>query len=159
MERYRKRNDRMFGGIMEKTGQLEVILEALLKKVKSAGGLICSTILTCIASNMLLPEQYISIVVPGRMYAKAYRDKGLHPKNLSRALEDSGTLTSALIPWNTCGAFMKGVLGISATAYAPWAFLNYINPIVSIIYGFTGFTIEPLGNDIKQDVGGTECQI
>ncbi|MCF6097368.1 Na+/H+ antiporter NhaC [Thermovorax subterraneus] len=139
----------MFGGIMERTGQLEVILEALLKRVKSVGGLICSTILTCVASNMLLPEQYISIVVPGRMYAKAYREKGLHPKNLSRALEDAGTLTSALVPWNTCGAFMKGVLGVSATAYAPWTFLNLINPIVSIIYGFTGFTIERLKDDNK----------
>lgn len=134
----------MFGGIMEKTGQLQVILEALLKRVESVGGLICSTILTCIFSNMLLPEQYISIVVPGRMYASAYREKGLHPKNLSRALEDAGTLSSPLVPWNTCGAFMKGVLGISAVAYAPWAFLNYINPVVSIIYGFTGFTIERL---------------
>ncbi|SHM34883.1 Na+:H+ antiporter, NhaC family [Caldanaerovirga acetigignens] len=139
----------MFGGIMERTGQLEVILEALLKRVRSAGGLVCSTIFTCVASNMLLPEQYISIVVPGRMYAKAYREKGLHPKNLSRALEDAGTLTSALVPWNTCGAFMKGVLGVSATAYAPWAFVNYINPIVSIIYGFTGFTIERLKDDAK----------
>lgn len=137
----------MFGGIMEKSGQLEVILEALLKRVKSVGGLICSTTFTCIASNMLMPEQYISIVVPGRMYARAYTEKGLHPKNLSRALEDAGTLTSALVPWNTCGAFLKGVLGVPTTAYAPWAFLNYINPVVSIIYGFTGFTIEKLKDD------------
>ncbi|ADL08239.1 Na+/H+ antiporter NhaC [Thermosediminibacter oceani] len=137
----------MFGGIMEKTGQLEVLLEALLRKVRSVGALICSTVLTCVASNMLLPEQYISIILPGRLYARAYREKGLHPKNLSRALEDAGTLTSPLVPWNTCGAFIKGVLGISAFAYGPWAFLNYINPIVSIIYGFTGFTIEKLRED------------
>lgn len=137
----------MFGGIMERSGQLEVILEALLKRVKSVGGLICSTTFTCIASNMLMPEQYISIVVPGRMYARAYTEKGLHPKNLSRALEDAGTLTSALVPWNTCGAFLKGVLGVPTTAYAPWAFLNYVNPVVSIIYGFTGFTIEKLKDD------------
>ena len=93
---------------------------------------------------MLLPEQYISIVVPGRMYADAYWERGLHAKNLSRALEDGGTITSVLVPWNTCGAFMKSILGVSAAAYGPWAFLNYINPIVSIIYGFTGFTIEKI---------------
>lgn len=134
----------MYGGIMEKTGQLEVILQSLLRYIKTAGALIFSTILTCIGSNMILPEQYISIVVPGRMYKNAYEEMGLHPKNLSRALEDGGTITSALVPWNTCGAFLTGVLQVPTVAYAPWAFLNYINPIVSIIYGFIGFTIEKL---------------
>lgn len=137
----------MYGGIMEKTKQLEVIVDSLLKRVKTAGGLVTATVLTCIGSNMVLPEQYISIVVPGRMYAKAYRDMGLHPKNLSRTLEDAGTLTSVLVPWNTCGAFMKGILHVSPLAYGPWAFLNYINPIVAIIFGFTGFTIEKLTDD------------
>lgn len=134
----------MFGGILEKTGQMEALMKPLLKRLKSDGSLITATIVSCIATNMLLPEQYISIVVPGRMYADVYRERGLHPKNLSRALEDGGTITSVLVPWNTCGAFMKNILGVSATAYGPWAFLNYINPIVSIIYGFTGFTIEKM---------------
>lgn len=137
----------MFGGILEKTGQMEALMKPILKRLKSDGSLIFATIASCVATNMLLPEQYISIVVPGRMYADAYKERGLHPKNLSRALEDGGTITSVLVPWNTCGAFMKDILGISAAAYGPWAFLNYINPIVSIIYGFTGFTIERLNED------------
>jgi len=123
----------MFGGIMEKTGQLEVIVNALLRRVKSVGGLVALTAGTCVISNATMPEQYISIVVPGRMYSKAYREKGLHPKTLSNVLESSGTLTSPLIPWNTCGAFLKGVLGVSTTAYAKWAIMNYLTPIVVII--------------------------
>lgn len=137
----------MFGGILEKTGQMEALMQPLLKRLKSDGSLICATITSCIATNMLLPEQYISVVVPGRMFADAYKERGLHPKNLSRALEDGGTITSVLVPWNTCGAFMKSVLGLSATAYGPWAFLNYINPIISIIFGFTGFTIEKINEE------------
>lgn len=132
----------MFGGILEKTGQMEALMVPILKHLRSDGSLIATTIASCVATNMLLPEQYISVVVPGRMFADVYKERGLHPKNLSRALEDGGTLTSVLVPWNTCGAFMKNILGVSAIAYGPWAFLNYINPIVSIIFGFTGFTIE-----------------
>lgn len=134
----------MFGGILESTGQMEALMQPLLVRIKTDGGLIASTVASCVATNMLLPEQYISVVVPGKMFSKVYQERGLHPKNLSRALEDGGTITSVLVPWNTCGAFMKDVLGISAVAYGPWAFLNYINPIISIIYGFTGFTIDKI---------------
>lgn len=137
----------MFGGIMEKTGQLEVIVNTILKKVKSATGLITTTILTCIFSNMTMPEQYISIVVPGKMYASAYKEQGLHPKTLSNALESSGTLTSALIPWNTCGAFMKGILGVSALQYGKWAFFNYLTPIVVILLSFIGLTVSKLDKE------------
>ncbi|MBU5438988.1 Na+/H+ antiporter NhaC [Tissierella sp. MSJ-40] len=137
----------MFGGIMEKTGQLEVIVNTILKKVKSATGLITTTILTCIFSNMTMPEQYISIVVPGRMYASAYKEQGLHPRTLSNALESSGTLTSALIPWNTCGAFMKGILGVSALQYGKWAFFNYLTPIVVILLSFIGLTVSKLDKE------------
>ncbi|GFN35705.1 Na+/H+ antiporter NhaC [Tepidimicrobium xylanilyticum] len=128
----------MFGGIMEKTGQLEVIVNALLKRIKSVGGLVALTTATSITSNITMPEQYISIVVPGRMYAKAYKDKGLHPKTLSNVLESAGTLTSPLVPWNTCGAFLYNVLGVSAIAYGKWAIMNYLTPIVVIILGFIG---------------------
>jgi NhaC family Na+:H+ antiporter len=107
----------MFGGIMETTGQLEVIVNSFLDKIKSVGGLVTTTILTCIFSNMTMPEQYISVVVPGKMYASAYKERGLHPKMLSNALEGAGTLTSTLIPWNTCGAFLYSVLGVSALEY------------------------------------------
>lgn len=128
----------MFGGIMEKTGQLEVIVNSLLKGVKSVTGLITLTILTAIGSNVTMPEQYISVVVPGRMYANAYREKGLHPKTLSNALESGGTLTSALIPWNTCGVFMTTILGISTFQYGRWAFFNYLTPIIVIILSAAG---------------------
>ncbi|WFA09959.1 Na+/H+ antiporter NhaC [Tissierella sp. Yu-01] len=137
----------MFGGIMEKTGQLEVIVNSLLRRIKSAGGLITTTVLTCIFSNITMPEQYISIVVPGRMYAKAYKEKGLHPKLLSNALEGAGTVTSALIPWNTCGVFLYGVLGVSAREYARYAVFNYLAPIVVIIFGFAGLFIYKIKDD------------
>jgi NhaC family Na+:H+ antiporter len=142
----------MFGGIMEKTGQLEVIVNTILKKVKSATGLITTTILTCIFSNMTMPEQYISIVVPGRMYASAYKEQGLHPRTLSNALESSGTLTSALIPWNTCGAFMKSILGVSALQYGKWAFFNYLTPIVVILLSFTGLTVSKLDKESTAEI-------
>ncbi|RCW79288.1 NhaC family Na+:H+ antiporter [Halanaerobium sp. DL-01] len=132
----------MFGGIMEKTNQLKVIVIRILEKVKSDGSLIFVTIMTAIGMNVVLSEQYMSIVVTGRMYSNAYKDRGLKAKNLSRALEDSGTLTSALVPWNTCGAFMSSTLGVATFAYAPYAFFLWLTPIVSIIFGFLGITIE-----------------
>lgn len=131
----------MFGGIMEKTGQLEVIVNTLLRRVKSVSGLITATILTSLASNVTMPEQYISVVVPGRMYANAYKEKGLHPKTLSNALESGGTLTSSLIPWNTCGVFMTTILGVSTLQYGKWAFFNYFTPILVILLSRTGLSV------------------
>ncbi|ABR49589.1 Na+/H+ antiporter NhaC [Alkaliphilus metalliredigens QYMF] len=138
-----------FGGLMEKSGMLHAIGRAILSLAESTGSLILATVLTCIAVNLLAAEQYIAIVVPGRMYKDTYREKGIHPKVLSRTLEDSGTLTSVLIPWNTCGAFMFGTLGVSAVAYGPYAFLNILTPIIAVIYGYIGFTITPLEVDKK----------
>lgn len=133
-----------FGGILEKTGMLETIANSLLKRIKRTGGLISATIFSSIGMNIIASDQYMAIVVPGRMYKSAYEKLKLHPKNLSRALEDSATLTSPLIPWNTCGAFMMATLGVSPFLYLPFAFLNLITPIISIIYGYTGFTIEKI---------------
>lgn len=135
-----------FGGAMERTGMLRVLAQNLLSAAKSNGSLIMATVLTSIGLNILAADQYIAVVVPGRMYADEYRARGLHPKNLSRALEDGGTITSPLIPWNTCGAFMSTTLGVATGAYLPWCFLNLLNPIISIFYGFTGWTIEPAEN-------------
>lgn len=132
----------VFGGIMERTGMLQAIGNSILKFANSTGSLVTATILTSVAVNVLAADQYLSIVIPGRMYKKVYDERGLEPRLLSRTLEDAGTLTSALIPWNTCGAFMNSALGVSALAYAPFAFLNIINPIIAIIYGFTGFSIK-----------------
>jgi NhaC family Na+:H+ antiporter len=133
-----------FGGILEKTGMLEAIAKALLVFAKGTFGLVLTTILSCIFVNLVTGEQYLSIVLPGRMYKDEYRKRGLHPKNLSRVLEDSGTLTSPLIPWNTCGAYMAVTLGISPLAYLPFAFLNLINPLVSLFLAATGITMEKL---------------
>lgn len=133
-----------FGGVLEQTGMLKAIVNQILKLAKTAKGLIVSTIASCFATNATCSEQYISIVIPSRMYVKAYRDKGLHSKNLSRALEDGGTLTSVFIPWNTCGVFIFGTLGVHAFEYAPYAVLNFVVPIISMIYAFTGITITKL---------------
>ena len=134
----------MFGAVMEKTGMLEVLAARILRSAKSTGGLIISTIGTSIGANIVASDQYIAIVVPGRMYRAEFEKRGLDPKNLSRALEDAGTMTSPLVPWNTCGAFMAGALGVATFAYLPYAFFNLMNPVISAIYGFTGFTIVPL---------------
>lgn len=136
-----------FGGIMEKTGMLEVLAKALLSRVKRVGSLVAVTVFSCIGMNAIAADQYISIIIPGRMYKSAFKAMGLHPKNLSRCLEDAGTLTSALIPWNSGGAFMHATLGVSPFLYLPYAFLNLSNPIVSIIYGYTGITMEKIKPD------------
>ena len=133
-----------FGGIMEKTGMLETIARALLTRVKRTGSLVATTVFSCIGMNALAADQYLAIVIPGRMYKNAFDKRGLHPKNLSRCLEDSATLTSPLIPWNTCGATMSGFLGVSPFVYLPYAFLNLLNPCISIFYGYTGLTMEKL---------------
>ena len=134
----------MFGAAMEKTGMLAAITRMILGAARSTGSLILATLGTALGLNIIAGDQYISIVVPGRMFRAEFEKRGLHPKNLSRALEDSGTLTSALIPWNTCGAFMAATLGVPTLYYLPFAFFNYTNPVISAIYGFTGFTIIPL---------------
>ena len=125
-----------FGGVMEACGFLETIVGAITRRVKSVGGMMGAVIGSCFVSNLFLGDQYLSLVIPGRMFKVSFEEKGLAPRMLSRALEDSGTLTSALIPWNTCGAFMYSVLGVPTLAYAPYAFLNYLNPIVSIIMSY-----------------------
>lgn len=131
----------MFGAVMETTGMLERIAASILGFVKGTGSLIGATLLTSFGMNVIASDQYIAIVLPGRMFRAEFARRGLHPKNLSRALEDAGTMTSSLVPWNTCGAFMATTLGVATFTYAPYAFFNLLNPIVSAIYGFTGFTI------------------
>lgn len=130
-----------FGGVMERTGMLGVIAAAILRVARSTGSLIAATVCTCLGMNVIAPDQYLSIVVPGRMYREAYHKAGLHPKNLSRALEDAGTITSPLIPWNSCGAYMWATLGVFPFHYLPYAFLNLLNPLISILYGYLGWTI------------------
>ncbi|KZN57175.1 sodium:proton antiporter [Pseudoalteromonas luteoviolacea CPMOR-2] len=131
----------MFGAIMEKTGLLEVFVRSILKIAKSTGSLIASTIATCFGTNLVAADQYIAIVVPGRMFKEEYKKRGLQSVNLSRTLEDGGTITSPLIPWNTCGAYMQSVLLINPLDYAVYAFFNLINPLLAIIYGYLGVKV------------------
>ncbi len=130
-----------FGGIMERTGLLKTLAQSILNLAQSTGSLIAATVCTCLGMNILAPDQYLSIIVPGRMYREAYRARGLHPKNLSRTLEDAGTLSSPLVAWNSCGAFMAGTLAVSPMAYLPYAFLNWLAPIIGIALAYTGWTI------------------
>lgn len=129
-------------GVLESTGMLNAIAGRIVRLARNNGSLVTTTILTSIGTNLVAGDQYLSIVVPGRIFKKIYDDRGLKPKNLSRVLEDGGTLSSPLIPWNTCGAFMYTTLGVYPFAYLPFAFMNLINPLVSIFYGFTGITME-----------------
>ncbi len=139
----------MFGGIMEKTNQLRVVVNVILKKAESTGSLITATVLTAIGSNLILCDQYMSIVMTSKMYAQSYRDKGLHPKNLSRAVEDSATVTANLVPWNSGGAYMTATLGVPTIAYLPFNFFCWISPIVSILYGWFNITIDPLDTEVE----------
>ena len=134
----------MFGAVMETTGMLQQIAQGILGFVRGSGSLIVATLATAFGMNIIASDQYIAIVLPGRMFRAEYARRNLHPKNLSRSLEDAGTLTSSLVPWNTCGAFMAQTLGVATLAYAPFAFFNLLNPLVSAVYGLTGFTIEKL---------------
>ena len=131
----------MYGGIMEGSRQMEVIINELLKVIKGPAALIGATELTSFFANAIMAEQYISILIPGRMFAPAYREKGIHPKSLSNALESAGTVTSCLIPWNTCGVFIATTLKISTAQYAPWAVFNYVMPIICFIMAFMGITV------------------
>lgn len=130
-----------FGAVLEKVGLLKRLVSALLYGVKSAGDMITRTILTCFVTNVITADQYMAIVMPGRMYKQEYEKHGLHQLNLSRSLEDGGTLTSPLIPWNTCGAYMHKVLGVSPFDYVFYAFFNLINPVLAVIYAFLGIKI------------------
>ena len=141
----------IFGGVMEGTGMLRRIAESIISVVNSTGSLVASSAGTCVFFNITASDQYLAIVVPGRMYTDTYKEKGLAPENLSRTLEDSGTVTSALIPWNTCGAYHANVLGVATLAYIPFAFFNLISPFMTIFYAYMGIKIQTL-KDAKTNV-------
>lgn len=125
-----------FGGVMEASGFLQKITRTLISRVHSTGGLVSATAGTCMLTNVSASDQYLAVVVPGRMFIKAYKDRGLAPQNLSRTLEDCGTVTSVLVPWNTCGAFHAGVLGVATMAYAPWALFCLISPLMTLVFAW-----------------------
>jgi len=134
----------VFGGVMDAIGALARITSALLSVASSVFGLFASTVASCLALNITASDQYLAIVVPGKMFAKAYEDKGLAPENLSRTLEDSGTVTSVLVPWNTCGAYQAGVLGVSVYEYFIYAIFNWISPFMTLLVAAFSIKIKQL---------------
>lgn len=129
-----------FGGIVDCTGIMANLANTLLKVAKGRGGLVFATLFSCLVVNAICCDQYLAIILPGRMFKESFEDMRLAPKNLSRCLEDCGTLTSNFFPWNTCGATMRSFLGVG-NGYIPFAILNWLNPIISAIYGFTGIAM------------------
>jgi Na+:H+ antiporter, NhaC family len=134
----------VFGGIMDAIGALSRISQALLSLAKTTFGLFASTVASCLALNVTASDQYLAIVVPGKMFKKAYEDKNLAPENLSRTLEDSGTVTSVLVPWNTCGAYQSGVLGVSVTDYFFFAIFNWLSPFMTLLFAAFNIKIRQL---------------
>jgi NhaC family Na+:H+ antiporter len=128
-----------FGGVVEKAGVIERLVAPVLRAARSTGALVSSLIGSTVVTNVVTADQYIAIVLPGRMFKRAFERRGLQPVVMSRALGDSATVGSALIPWNSCGAFMAATLGVATLAYAPFAFFNFLNPLISISFAFLGF--------------------
>jgi len=136
-----------FGAVLEHLGMLKKFVQSILSAAKSTGSLITSTVATCIGTNLVTADQYMAIVMPGRMYKEEFKRRGLHPTVLSRTLEDSGTITSPLIPWNTCGAFMFGALALTSYEYIFYCFFNLISPVLAIVYGYVGFKIRKVASN------------
>lgn len=134
----------VFGGVMDAIGALKAISQALLKLFHTTFGLFASTVASCLTINITASDQYLAIVIPGKMYAQAYKDKGLAPENLSRTLEDSGTVTSVLVPWNTCGAYHSGVLGVSVLDYFVYAIFNWLSPFTTLLFAAFRIKIKQL---------------
>lgn len=139
----------IFGGVMESCGMLKRIVEEIIKFAHSTGSLVASTAVTCVFFNLTAGDQYMAIAVPGRMFADTYRKRGFKPELLSRTLEDSGTVTSVLIPWNTCGATQSKVLGISTWAYAPYCFFCIISPLMTVLMAYLNIKIRRFTDDQK----------
>lgn len=137
----------VFGGIMDAIGALARISRSLLNMAQSTFSLFASTVVSCLALNVTASDQYLAIVVPGKMFKKAYEERGLAPENLSRTLEDSGTVTSVLVPWNTCGAYQSGVLGVSVADYFVYAIFNYLSPFMTLLFAAFHIKIKELSKD------------
>lgn len=142
----------VFGGVMEACGFLQRITAMIIQFAKSTGSLVASTVGTCVFFNLTASDQYLAILVPGRMYAATYKERGLKPENLSRSLEDGGTVTSVLVPWNTCGATQATVLGVATMTYLPFCFFNIISPFMSIIFAYLNIKIARYGKEEKTPV-------
>ena len=134
---------------MQSAGLLRRITRAILLGVSSSGSLIARTAGTCIFFNLTASDQYVAIVVPGKMFTDAFEKQELAPENLSRTLEDSGTVTSVLVPWNTCGATQSAILSVDVLTFAPYCFFNILSPFMTVLYGYLGFKINPLKTELN----------
>jgi NhaC family Na+:H+ antiporter len=141
-----------FGAVMEYAGSTERLVRPVLERVKSTGALIASVIVTAIGLNIFAGDQYIAVILPARMYRVEFRKRGLHPETLATAVENSGTVTSPLVPWNSCGAYMTATLGVSTFLYFPYCIFNLVNPLLGLIYGFTGFKVSKLGPEESEAI-------
>jgi Na+:H+ antiporter, NhaC family len=148
-----------FAAIAESAGFLNRLIQPIVERAKSAGALLAAVIFTAIGLNIVTGDQYVSIVMPSRVYSATFRKRGIAPRMLSRTVEDAGTVTSPLVPWNSCGAYMAGVLGVPTIAYLPYAFFNLLSPLISLLYALTGFHIERVeptaGDDTSAEAGPT----
>lgn len=143
-----------FGAIMERLGMLQRVVDSLLQRVRTTGSLILTTAASCLSVNILSGDQYIAIILPGRMYSAEFKLRKLASKNLSRVVEDTGTMTSVLIPWNTCSVYMFGVLQVTTFEFAPYCFFNIISPLLTVLYGYMNITIVPLQEEDERKVLG-----
>lgn len=143
-----------FGGVIDRIGALDRLLEPILAAAKTVGRLVTAVVVAAVSTNMLASDQYIAIVLPGKLFQKPFREMGLRPVALSRALGDSATVTSALVPWNSCGAYMAATLGVATINYLPFAFFNLLNPVITIVFAYFGSqmlrsTKPPLSGDAR----------
>jgi NhaC family Na+:H+ antiporter len=142
-----------FGGIAQRTGMLEVLLQHILKFAKTTGRLIASTVAACITTAVITGSSFLSILIPGELFAPAFRARGLAAKNLSRTTEDSGTVVVPLIPWSIAGVYMAGTLGVATVEYVPWAVMCYLGFVFAVIYGYTGFAVAAKTRDDETQPG------
>jgi len=133
-----------FAAILEHAGFLDRLLRPIVTRARSRGSLILAVNSSGIGLNVTAGDQYVADVLPARMYREEFRRRGLAPQVLSRAVEDSGTVTSPLVPWNTCGAYMSGVLGVQTASYLPYCFFNLLSPILDVLYGYLGFKVQTI---------------
>jgi NhaC family Na+:H+ antiporter len=147
-----------FGGVVNYTGMLGRLIDPLVRRAKSDRSIVAATGATAIGINVIAADQYLAIVLTGNVYKTEYEERGIAPQTLSREIEDTATVTSPLIPWNSCGAYVSGTLGIETIAYFPFAFFNLINPLLSFVYAFFGFQIKHVepGTDFKKPPGEAE---
>ena len=141
-----------FGGFIEKAGILERLIGPLIAAARSTGALVATLVGAAFATNLLASDQYIAVVLPGRMFRRAFESRGLAPVVLSRALGDSAAVTSPLIPWNSCGAYMAATLGVATTSYLPFAFFNILTPLITVAFAFLGFRMLGPKLDHREEV-------